>query len=417
MSIINTYTYTIFNDLITKYPTWKALKSYLESAEGGWLNILDTNKEDLCIIRYIKGVSDFYNTHVPYFRSVVWDTINNIPVCVAPIKAENDVFNYTIIEECINNGVVCEEFIDGFMINIFKRVGDDNVYVCTRSKLDATGRFYSLRSFKELFIESFCNTYNVNIDTFNDYITNFITASNTSDNNEYSLFHSFVVQHPEHRVVQNIIIPRVYSVLSGTVYKDGSVSINKLNSIPKIEYSNMENMEVSDFVKRVFLNKSWGFQGIVFTDKNGKRWRYRSDKYTFVKSMRGNTPFSVVRYSQLMTQNLLKTYLDYYPEDKMLFEIYSMYYNFHICNIFDMYKKLHVYKSITREDISKHYIGHIYNIHGHYLTDLRPNNKVVTLNDVCLYMYKQPWQRIAHLMNSSLNVSPSQVDNIIENTE
>jgi hypothetical protein len=409
--------YTIFSELRNSYTSWESLKEYLESSDGGLLKILSTSNPKYKIIRYEKGVSKFNVAHVPYFRSVIWNINENIPVCVAPIKATNNNFPYNTLEECINNEVVCEEFLEGFMINVFKT--HDDIYISSRSKLDATGRFYSTRTFKDLFTEAYLNTNYHGVQSNDINITdllNGVIVNPDMSRDEVAIFYSYIVQHPEHRIVKNINELQVHKVISGTVYNNGKVVINKLyDTIPQIRLTEYDGaMSVNDFKQMIFTENGWGFQGIVFTDKNGNRWRYRSDKFMSVKSLRGNSSNMLTRYAQLVEQNLTKKYLEYYPEDEIYFSFFNLYFTVHVTNLFELYQKLHIYKSITRDEINKMYLPHLYNIHGYYLTNLRSKGEQITINDVMIYLRKQPWQRISFLIKMSFIFGNNQTNNINE---
>ena len=65
-------------------------------------------------------------------------------------------------------------------------------------------------------------------------------------------------------------------------------------------------MMVKDWMKYMMSEKSWTFNGFVCKDGKGNRWRFRSDKYMSVKSLRGNLSSPVERFSQLYLQNLTK---------------------------------------------------------------------------------------------------------------
>jgi hypothetical protein len=408
--------YDVFSELRRSYSSWESLKEYIESSDGGLLKVLSTSNPKYKIIRYEKGVSKFSVKHVPYFRAVVWNITQNVPVCVAPIKASSTEFPYNTLEECINNKVVCEDFLEGFMINVFKTY-DGDIYISSRSKLDATGRFYSTRTFKELFTEAYLNTNYPGVQSndinINDLL-NGVMIDPDASHGETAVFYSYVVQHPEHHIVKNITQAKVYKVMSGTVYDNGNVVVNKVyDTIPQINLSEYDaTMTVGDFKQMILAEKGWDFQGIVFTDKNGNRWRYRSDKFMSVKSLRGISSNTLTRYTQLLEQNLTKKYLEYYPEDELYFSFFNLYFTVHVTNLFELYQKLHIYKSITRDEINKMYLPHLYNIHGYYLTNLRSKGDKVTINDVMVYLQKQPWQRISFMIKMSLVFGNNQTNNI-----
>ena len=128
--------------------------------------------------------------HSKWFRSVVWNTKTNRPVCVAPPKASTEEFPYKTLKEATDAGIVCQELLEGFMINCFKVVGDETLHITSRSKLNAAGKFYSEKSFRELFMETYEQNGHINI------------PSPETSINQVSVFSSFLVQHKEHRIVK-----------------------------------------------------------------------------------------------------------------------------------------------------------------------------------------------------------------------
>lgn len=411
----------IFNELIKKYPAWNELRNYLESDEGGLFRIVDTNDKGFCLIRYEKGISNMELPHSKWFRSVVWDTVKNLPLCVAPPKTTSEIFPYNTIKEVLDAGVVCQELLEGFMINCFRVCDDNTLYITSRSKLNATGTFYSDKSFRDLFIESYTNTNDTPncIDTtFQDNLVH-IQPPNAL-NNEIAVFYSFLVQHKEHRIVKNIQNNRVYVIHSGIVYSDGRVLFN--DSPPTFKGQlNIENItleqkpitgsyaqiistttnEVLRWTKDVLIEKDWQFQGLVFKDMSGNRWRFRSDKYSAIKSLRGNSSAIRDRFAQLYTQNLLNKYLEYYPYEIVQFSSYIALMGNIVKLLYNNYVDLHITKNKKVADIDKMFLPHLYNIHGLYLTNLHPNGKKVNLTEIILYLHKQPWQRIAFLIKKT----------------
>jgi len=137
---------------------------------------------------------------------------------------------------------------------------------------------------------------------------------------------------------------------------------------------------------------------LVFKDNMGNRWRFRSEKYAAVKTLRGNSPTTVERFVQLYSQNLLEKYLEYYPEDNTLFVLYTMLMNTIVTTLYNTYVELHITKTKMAEEISKTILPHLYSIHGIYLASLKPNGKKVNTNEIRQYLHKQPWQRLVFLI-------------------
>jgi len=412
---------TIFKELVDKYSTWEQLQKYLESEEGGLFRVVDTNADKaLALIRYEKGTTKMDLPHSRWFRSVVWNTHTNRPVSVAPPKTTPGEFSFETFKEVADAGIVCQELLDGFMINCFRVAGDETLFITSRSKLDGTGKFYSDKTFRELFMESF----EASVGSTN------VLCGPDSSKNEVAHFYSFLVQHKEHRIVKNITENRVYLIHSGVVYDDGRVDIEdsptefagkpnmvSLNLEPhaitkgtwaQVISRPLDENEIRTWLKNMMADKSWEFQGVVFKDSVGNRWRFRNEKYSAVKSLRGNSMLVRDRFCQLFSQNLVHKYLEYYPEDTFKISQQLLLANAVIDLLYDYYVRLHITKTVTVDKINKMYHPHLYSIHGIFLTQLRPNKLAVTKKDIQLYLHKLPWQRLAFLikkLNEQLTTS------------
>jgi hypothetical protein len=234
---------------------------------------------------------------------------------------------------------------------------------------------------------------------------------------ELSVYYSFLVQHVEHKIVKNNTENQVYIIQKGTVYQDGRIVVEDgdLKSIPMSTLSsvtpsyanivaNQGSLEVQEWCKKVLSDKPHDFQGIVFKDREGNRWRVRSEKYSAIRSLRGNSPSIRDRFCQLYTTNLIHKYLEYYPEDSWSMSICLIQVNKIIKLLYDLYVGLHIQKTKKVEDIDKMFHPHLYSLHGVYLSQLRPAGKVMTQQAVQLYLHKQPWQRLSFLIRKQVDI-------------
>ena len=393
------HTNTILQGLVERYPTWGELEEYLESEEGGRFLVVDRT-EKTCLIRYEKGVSNMELPHSKWFRSIVWNTITNRPICVAPPKTSAEPLT-------VSGEWVCQEWLEGFMINAYKLLGDDTLYITSRSRLEASGRFYSAKTFRHMFVEAYTGWKIKTGEPFEWLIQgeakNFPSPDATRG--ETAVFVSFLVQHTEHRIVQPVQQNRLWAIHKGTVYDDGRVQIEDSPSAPPLTlwnqpttYSIPSDTDVAAWIEKETKVTPWTFQGFVVKDSHGSRWRFSSPTHLAVKSLRGNTPHSLERFVQLYQQNLFHMYLQYYPEDANLFTFHYESMMRLIEWIHVQYDALHVRHSCSISDIDKMFHPHLYSLHGHYITHLRPASKKLTANNVYEYLHKQPWQRVAFLL-------------------
>ena len=206
------YSIDIFKNLCSAYQTWSSLETYLTSPEGGNLRIVGTDRYR--IIRYVKGQTDMKLDHAHWMRSVVWDTETNRPVCIAPPKA----YKHEIpTGEGVNLSI--QDFLDGTMVNTFSALDEpEALHIATRTQVGAGGTFYSKKTFGELFDEALKEMgYSSRADLRS------VLPSPSSQ--APATFVSFLLQHPDHRVVSRPRAPRLFMVHHGEVLADGTVKI------------------------------------------------------------------------------------------------------------------------------------------------------------------------------------------------
>ena len=364
------YTITYFKDLIGQFNTWTSLRQHLESSEGGRLRIIDCGAP-LYLIRYDKGSSNFSIPHTRWFRSVVWDAEANLPLCIAPPKANEEdlplepTANYTY-----------EEFHEGVMINAFLK--DGQVRLATRSKIDATGTFYSSRSFQSLLMDT-----GMTLEKIKEYLA----VSQT-------LFVSLLLQHPEHKLVSRISAPNVIIIHRGSVDTDGCVTIKECVE-PLIKPA---DVPVDQWAKTLAEQKGWQHQGIVVKDGQGARYRIRSSAYTMVRTLRGDSPRLDVRFLKLRQQRLLETYLFYYPEEKDLMDQLEMIVRLLTQQLYNYYVGVHIKHSIKFADLPPQWKTHCYALHSYYLGNLKARGFFVRKQEVVQYMNNLPIPRVLHLI-------------------
>jgi len=386
-----------FKDLIESYPTWPLLKNYIESDKGGAFQISEANEKGLCMIHYDKDTSVMNVPYYAWFRSVVWNTILHCPVSVAPPKTCTDAFPCSTMQEVVDKQLVCEEFLEGFMINCFHLVGEPTLFITSRSKLDATGHFYSAKSFRQLFVEAYLNRPIDSVAELEDAISTIYLGAPNKDQQEVAVCYSFLVQHTEHRIVSPIQQSNAQLIHTATFYEDGHFCLEQHGEPLSLSLPN-DATRVTDWVHRLFQTNSWDFQGVVWKDEKGNRWRNRSEKYMAVRSLRGNYSQSIDRFVQLHSQQIVPTYLQYYPEDSIDFSFYGFLMSYIISIVYEYYIGVRVTKTMALADIDKMYHTHLYHLHGEYVSSLRPTGKKITREVVQRYFHKQAWQRLVFLL-------------------
>ncbi len=373
-----TYTINHFSNWISAYPEWKDLKAYIMSEAGGSLNVFESSGTNEAIIRYDKNKSDMSREDVRWCRSVVWDTNKNRPLSVATKKTDSN----PVISEFMNKnkselddaGLYIENYLEGVTINIYT-VGDV-MRIASRTRLGASGSYYSKRSFAELYNDA-CKEKGV-------------------PNLRNANFMCLMLQHPEHRIVGSVAKPNWIALHTGRIAENGDVTITE-SALDRVVPP--ADRLLKDWFGQAIIDNGYSWQGICIKDGLGHRWRCPSVTYKMVRALRGDTPRKDERFFNLRSKGFVKTYLFYYPEDKQDFWNYENWLRSTTDEIFNEYCA--VYKERSKEfgAVAKKFQVHISTLHGLYMNKLRAESKTINRAFVRDYMNGMPIPRLLFLMN------------------
>ena len=366
------YTVSIFETLRKAYPTWTSLQTYLTSPEGGHIRCVGEGK--YCILRYTKGVSDFSVPHCKWMRSVICDTERHIPICVGVPKAEKD-------NEVAETGdsLLVQDYMDGMMINVF--ITDGKLQLATRSQMGAEGKFYSEKTFADMFDEA------LSVMKF--------TRTDIVKWMGNQTFASFLLQHPEHRVVARCRSPHLWLIHTGSVSETGVVTMNEdgsgfpasvrlpTHTPPKVvETTVLQNpwfapKDINNWFTELCATQGWFYQGVTMKDGKGNRWRMRNPNYLYLRALRGSEATPVERFLRLRNESKVSEYLKHYSEDRQTFWDYEQNLRSKTQEVFQAYCDVHKSHSKKFDELDAAIKPCVFKLHAHYLASLRPNNEKV----------------------------------------
>ena len=362
-----------FKELTSTYTTTDALFAWLRSPAGGRLLIHEDLTTPIALIHYDKKVSDLSMNHVPQFRSVVWDMRTNRPLSVAPPRGDpiailtDEAMADASIE---NSGAVdnrsyatVEDFVDGIMINMF--YDGTRWRIATRSQLDAPGHFYGTRSFSELFWETF-------------------NSKGLGDLNQFdlSVCYSWVLQHPEERIVvaPTYGIAGLWLVGARLIHPDGYV--HELN-VPMATLDRFRpaghKLDTSDQVRdRLY---AWGrrfghaWQGLVVKTADGRRFKGRSIEYKAARALRGNQAKLPFLWLERWGEGRLTAYLKIYPEEAIEADAVVGRFKQATQELYDLYQRVYRRRELPLGEAPRKYRKLLWEAHaahaGGYFKDLR----------------------------------------------
>ena len=279
-------------------------------------------------------------------RSVIYkgDTL----VCMSPGKSipldeTIPVTDYTV-----------EDFVEGIMINAFY---DDGWKIATKSNIGGNCTFDSTRTFAELFDD--CKAaVGLSLDTLNP---------------EFS--YSFVMKHPDHRIVTPVTQPTLTCVAK---FKGEEEFLSDVFPPPRHLFDSWD--EAKDAAQRG-LSK-----GLVFKYK-GTRAKIRNVMHHSIEQMKQNVPFPE-RYVKMRNKPQLAEYLFYFPEEKAKVDALETTIQNKTLVLYNTYRNCFMFKNEKAKDHPMK--SALYDLHTIYLQELYPRSlsKKRVEEYVCKHIYK-----------------------------
>ena len=363
-------------------------------------NIKVTKYDNCTILNYIKSALK-KNDVIRLCRSVIINN-NNEVICYSPPKS----MTYDFFMDTPVDSVIGMEFIEGTMINVFW----DGVKweISTKSVLGGTNGFYNFpnaKTFKMMFDEA-CQSTNLDIESL-----------------DKTKCYSFVLKHPENRIVIPIATPQIYLIsvfCIKNIFNESGLPINALIDhahpaeiqgwscwentqvkFPKI--FDLKEINVSKLIDMYACphgSSPYDSMGIVFYNvETGNRTKLRNLAYEKVRQLRGNQSKLEYHYLCLRQENKVSEFLKWYPETKHYITDCRNKLHLFTKELFSNYISCFIKKERKLSMYSGRYKHHMYNIHQLYLTELKNEKKYVTFQVVKEYVNTLAPALLLHSLN------------------
>jgi len=340
------------------------------------------------VVSYDKNMLsiDLINSH-GLCRSIILNSDNKVVSFSPPKSIPSDVF-INIHYPKNKDIIIAQEFIEGTMINLF---WDDTIglsgdwEISTRNTVGATSCFYkspNSKTFRQMFFEAIKEN-NICFEHMNPC---------------YS--YSFVLQHPENRIVVPFKKPQLYLV---AVYHIDNSDRNNIcvysmdmKEVKKFDWKNStikfpqiyEYEKYSDLIQQyASMNTPYYILGVVlFNSATGERAKIRNPVYEQVKNLRGNQPKLQYQYLSLRKEGKVGDCLKFYPENKKEFSTFRDQVHLFTNTLFANYVSCYIKKEKPLLEFSDQYRTHMFNIHQTYMNNLREKKLFVTNTVVINYV-------------------------------
>jgi hypothetical protein len=348
-----------------------------------------SNNSTYKVVRYDKNFlsCDLIPTY-GLCRSVIINSKNKVIGFSPPKSISSEQFIQKYNEN--TPGVVFEEFVEGTMVNVF---WDDSIGVsggweiATRNTVGATSSFYKgpqAKTFRDMFLEAAEE------------------ANLKFDNLIKQICYSFVLQHPENRIVVPFKKPQLYLVGTyGIINEPDSVYVDvydykKANenlpfTLVGADVKLPETYKFDTYAELIekygSMNASYDVVGVVLHNNiTGERAKIRNPVYEQVRVLRGNQSKLQYQYLLLRKEGKVGEFLKFYPENKKDFSGFRDQVHLFTDTLFNNYVSCYIKKEKQLGLFPDKYRTHMYNIHQKYINELKEDKKFVSNTFVQKYV-------------------------------
>jgi hypothetical protein len=383
-----------FNDVVKTNEVNKEYEKYYSVKE-----YVTKGTESYSIVRYNKELlsKDIVPTY-GLLRSVIIS--KGRVVSFAPpksISVETFMNDYPLKMD----NIVAEEFVEGTMINVFfdPNYGVAGCWqIATRNTVGADVAFnQGKKTFYTMFMEA-CQENNLFLNSLNP-----------------AFCYSFVLQHPENRIVvpfknPQLYLVSVYEIVHGDnirvcehdmriVSQDVIWGTTGVKFPEKYEFSTYTQL-IDKFASP---NTPYNILGVVVRNmETGDRTKIRNPSYEEVRHLKGNQSKLQYQYLCLRQNGKLPEFLKFYPELKPEMSKFREQVHLFTNTLFKNYISCYIKKENPLREFPEQYRTHMFKIHEQYINDLKPNNLFVTNTIVIKYVNELPSSLLMYCLNYNM---------------
>jgi hypothetical protein len=139
--------------------------------------------------------------------------------------------------------------------------------------------------------------------------------------------------------------------------------------------------EVHDLLRRTSVQRGWRWQGLVFKDGTGARWRLRTPTYTLLRELRGSEATDMERFFRLRAAKQVVDYLKHYGEDRQKFWDFEQTLRARTADVLAAYVDVHKAHAVKFKELPEALRPAVFMLHMKWRDELREKGFAVRLQN------------------------------------
>ena len=331
------------------------------------------------------------------FRSVILDSDNKV-VCFSPPKSIDAKKFIQYNPNPKDDFIVCEEFVEGTMINLFWNTHNNSWEIVTKKQFAENVviskppvEFDKGYAFKTTFDSIF-------MDTIKE-----IGINNIDDVFSKNYCYSFVLQHPKNKIVlthekSSVYLIAVYEITDNNVIRVYNYGVPNGIKVP-MKYSDFESY--SDIIdKYACMNTSYEILGVmIYNKETGDRCKLTNPVYEQIHHLQGTTKKTQWLYFSLRKEGKVGQHLSENPKSKKLFSEFRDQLHVYTRTLFENYLRCYVKKEKELKEFPQQSKFHMFQLHQIYLKEMVETKRYIKHADVVEYVNKLSASQLVYLLN------------------
>lgn len=262
-------------------------------------------------------------------NGAIFEKETNQPICMCYKRMYDVSSKLNEIEKLRYGDITVDYCEDGTVIRLYNY--DDKWFTATRRCIDAKYSYWSgLQTFDEMFWDVI-EDKQLFLSTLDKDMTYFFVLKHTDNR--------IVVKNQESSLVYLGSVNRVtmeeYDELN---YRQHNIT--KADRVSLNVFDTTQKLNVFDLTSQFKNSKK---RGLIITTKTGNKYKLDFDEFTYLKDLRGNTPYIRMRILELLSdKEKLSAFMKNYSEYRMTYSMIVMQLNELVKTIHKLYIDTHV---------------------------------------------------------------------------